>query len=174
MRTDVSVSGQPVLAVVFGDVVTSLRHPPHRIRMAIEKGKYGQKQVTKDFLMPGKESIHVQRDENSKRRKCDTIIHSKIDPGYLQQLISGNVLRKSQFCEPSIFRVQNVACVSASLPGCMRTAGIYPINCKCASGKRVQPWSPLSSDFFHLTLSLHMHIYHVCDTFVLAETVLHY
>ena len=89
MHTDVCVGGQPVLAVVLGDVVMSLRYSPHQIRLAIEKEKCGQKQVTKDFLMSGKEGTTVKRDVNSKRRKCDIIYQSKIDPGYLQQLISG-------------------------------------------------------------------------------------
>ena len=90
MRTDVSVAGQPVLAVVLGDVISSLHFTPHQIRMSIEKGKYGQKQVVKDFLVPGDKGIVVKRHVNNKRRKCDTILLSKIDRVYSEQLIAGN------------------------------------------------------------------------------------
>jgi hypothetical protein len=61
MRTDVSVGGQPVLAVVLGDVVSPLQHPVQSVRFAIEKGEYGQKNVTKDFLMAGNESTSITR-----------------------------------------------------------------------------------------------------------------
>lgn len=93
MRTDVSVGGQQVVTVVLGDVVSSLRHPIHNVRMAIEKGKYGQKQVTKDFLIPGDNGVAVTRDINSRRRKCDIIILSKIDPRYGDHLKEGNEIK---------------------------------------------------------------------------------
>ena len=58
--------------------------------MSIEKGKYGQKQVVKDFLVPGDKGIVVKRHVNNKRRKCDTILLFKIDRVYSEQLIAGN------------------------------------------------------------------------------------
>ena len=59
VQTDVSVSGQSVLAIVLGDVESALQHPVQRIRLAIEKGQYGHKQVTKDFLMPAQAVRHI-------------------------------------------------------------------------------------------------------------------
>ena len=89
MRTDVSVSGQSVLAVVLGDVESALQHPVQKIHLAIEKGQYGHKEVTKDFLMPGNNGTRVKRDVNSRCRKCDTIILSKVDALPCEQLKRG-------------------------------------------------------------------------------------
>ena len=95
MRTDVSVGGQPVLAVVLGDVVFSLQHPVQMIHSAIEKGQYGQENVTKDFLMPGNGSTSITRGINSRRRKCDTIIFNKVDASSCEQLKSGKYISVS-------------------------------------------------------------------------------
>ena len=79
MRTDVSIGGQQVLAVVLSDVSTALIHPIAVIWAAIEKGNYGHRNVTKDFLDPGCHSTTVTRGVNNRRRKCVVILLSKID-----------------------------------------------------------------------------------------------
>jgi hypothetical protein len=79
MRADTQVGGKPVLAVVLSDVSTSLTFPVSRIRLAIERGNVGHNRITKDFLIPGKNSDRVTRNVNSHRKKCETFTLSKLE-----------------------------------------------------------------------------------------------
>ncbi len=89
MRTDVQVAGQEVLAFVLGDVEPSLEFPIHQIRKAIWKGAFGHKGIAKDFLLPKCTDAVVHRAENSKRRKCDTVVLTKHDVDTVTQLKAG-------------------------------------------------------------------------------------
>lgn len=79
MRTDLRVGEDQVLAVVLAEVATLLTFPMNRIKLAVERGKFGHKRITKDFLIPGMDSEHVKRDVNSRRRRCEALILSKLD-----------------------------------------------------------------------------------------------
>lgn len=95
MRTDVQVGGHQVLAVVLGDVESSLTFPIDRIRLALERGGFGYNRITKDFLMPGRDSNYITRNVNSRRRKCEAFILSKIEN--CEQIKSGKQIAYS-FC----------------------------------------------------------------------------
>ena len=90
MRTDVRVAGMDVLAVVLGDVASSsLQFSVSQIRAAIRRGKMGQTQVTKDFLIPGSTDTRVHREGNSKRCRCDAITLDKLDADIITRLKDG-------------------------------------------------------------------------------------
>ena len=90
MRTDVVVSGQPVLAVVLSDLQPSqLQHPVTSIRACIRSCDYGRLNITKDFLKEGESSVTVTRGKNSLRRKCEVIFLNKLDDYHKEQLIAG-------------------------------------------------------------------------------------
>ena len=81
------VCGKPVLAVVLSD--HTLTYSLSRIRLAINRGGFGQTRVTKDFLIPGEKDSFVTRNVNSRRRKCEAINLSQIDSHSCDQLKAG-------------------------------------------------------------------------------------
>ena len=92
MRTNVHVAGKEVLAVVLGDVESSLEFPIPVIRNAIVKGDFGHARVTKDFLLPTSNARVVHRERDSRRRKCDAFYLSKLDTESVVQLKAGNTI----------------------------------------------------------------------------------
>ncbi len=93
MQTDVQVAGNPVLAVVLGEIASKLTYPLATIRKTIKQGNKGQTQVTKDFLQHGSHSTTVRRDSNSRRRKCEAIYLSRLDSLSSTQLKAGTCNR---------------------------------------------------------------------------------
>ena len=94
MRADLIVASRPVVSIVLSDVLPSLSHTLPTIRRAITGGKYGLKNVSKDFLVPGStNTLNISRNINSKRRKCEVIFLDTLEP----QL--GDQIRAGKFCE---------------------------------------------------------------------------
>ena len=86
---DVQVGGQQVLAVVLADIARTLSFPLAQIRMAITRGNFGHTRITKDFLQPGEKSKCITRNVNSRRRKCEAFIVTRIDSQSCEQLKAG-------------------------------------------------------------------------------------
>ncbi|XP_019859479.1 PREDICTED: uncharacterized protein LOC109587698 isoform X2 [Amphimedon queenslandica] len=72
LRTDVTVAGRDVVAVVLNDMDEKLPYPVPAIRQALKRTGSGKTQETKNFLLPG-EKAPIKRNINSQRRKCEII-----------------------------------------------------------------------------------------------------
>ncbi|XP_019860955.1 PREDICTED: uncharacterized protein LOC109589292 [Amphimedon queenslandica] len=72
LRTDVTVAGRDVVAVVLNDIEEKLPYPVPAIRQALKRTGAGKTQETKDFLLHG-EKAPIKRNINSQRRKCEII-----------------------------------------------------------------------------------------------------
>ncbi len=67
------------MAVVLGDIATSLIYSVAQIRTATQRGDYGQTRITKEFRLPGVDAMSVCREANSRRRKCDILYLNRLD-----------------------------------------------------------------------------------------------
>ena len=112
MHTDVDVAGMEVLTVVLTDVTSSLRFRVPDIRTAIQKGEMGHTQMTKDFLETGSKEMVVHRDGNSKRRKCNTIILSKLDADIVTRVKNGKFKTPSRSMQEIISHCIKLCCVT--------------------------------------------------------------
>lgn len=91
MRTDSKVSGSVVLSICLGDV-SDLRHSQKTIVDVIINNGLGEKNVSKDFLRSGSKDNVIKRGVNDKKRKCTTVLLSKLDAATVEQLKRGRVL----------------------------------------------------------------------------------
>ena len=89
MRADLIVASRPVLSIVLSDVAASLTHTLPSIRAAVVSGRFGLKNVSKDFLSPGSLDTTISRNVNSRRRKCDVIFLDRLDPHLSNQIRAG-------------------------------------------------------------------------------------
>lgn len=89
MRADLIVASRPVLSIVLSDVAASLTHTVTSIRAAMMSGKFGLKNVSKDFLSPGSLDLTISRHVNNRRRKCDVIFLDRLDPQQSNQIRAG-------------------------------------------------------------------------------------
>lgn len=88
MRTNTSVGGEEVLAVVLTDVSGQLTHPPYTIKQMIVREEWGGTE-TKDFLAPDAVSSTIIRGSNSRRRKCTVVVLAKLDDDLQKNIREG-------------------------------------------------------------------------------------
>ena len=78
MRSDLSVGGKEVLAVVLNDV-----HLTNAL--SYSKG-FGEKNISKDFLMPGYNKSTIKRGETAKKRKCAVVYLLNVDADVVEEI----------------------------------------------------------------------------------------
>ncbi len=88
MRTGTFVADEEVLAVVLGDIATSLTYSCAEIKRALKSGEWGSDDVNRDFLEPDADDIVIKR-KNSKKRRCCALVLSKLPNALGEELKRG-------------------------------------------------------------------------------------
>lgn len=90
MRTDLYVSSRTVLSIVLSDIASSLTHTLVEIQEALIDGKFGMKNISKDFLVPGSSDQQIARNKNSRKRKCEVVFLDILDAELVQRVQAGD------------------------------------------------------------------------------------